>query len=90
SLLWFGLYQKGIYQKQKDSVSVLLRIMIAGLVMAAGLVTFNPALQEWSQLTWLAAALKLFYLIVAGAVLYLFALGLTGLRFRHFQIRMAK
>ena len=89
-LLWFGLYQRGIYQKQKDSVSVLVRIMIAGLAMAVGLVIFNPSLLQWSQLSWLEAALKLFYLIAGGAVLYLFALGVTGLRFRHFQIRTAK
>lgn len=89
-LLWFGLYQKGIYQKQQDSVSVLLRIMLAALVMAAGLVMFNPSLQEWSQLSWIEAAIKLFALIAAGALLYLFALAVTGLRFRHFHIRMPK
>ena len=86
SLLWFGLYKMGIYQRQKDSISVLMRIFMAGLLMAAGLVLFTPSLLEWGQFSFLEAVVKLFSLIAAGAVLYLFALALSGIRFTHFNV----
>ncbi|MGB5446229.1 MAG: murein biosynthesis integral membrane protein MurJ [Psychromonas sp.] len=86
SLLWYGLYKTGVYQKQKDSVSVFIRIIIAGLLMTACLVMLTPSLPAWSQLSLLSSALKLSSLIVAGVVVYLLALALTGLRFKHFKV----
>lgn len=86
SLLWFGLYRSGVYQVQKNSVSVLLRIVFSGLVMAAGLVFFNPTLLEWGQFSLPAAAVKLFALIAAAVLLYLAALFVSGVRLQHFQV----
>ncbi|HEY5715583.1 MAG TPA: murein biosynthesis integral membrane protein MurJ [Psychromonas sp.] len=86
SLLWFGLYKTGVYQRQKESVSVFVRIILSGLLMAAGLSVFNPSLLAWSRLSWAEAAVQLFALIAAAAVVYLFALVLCGLRFSHFKV----
>ena len=85
-LLWSGLYLGGIYQVQKNSVSVLLRILISALVMAAALVVLNPALSEWAGFSLFAAALKLFMLIAVGACVYFIVLFVLGLRFHHFKV----
>lgn len=85
-LLWFGLYRNGVYQVQKDTVSVLTRIGIAGLVMAVGITLFNPTLLEWSQFSLLQAALNLFALIAGAAILYFIVLASIGLRFQHFKV----
>ncbi len=86
SLLWFGLYRSGVYQVQKNSVSVLLRIVISGVVMAAFLAIFNPSLSQWGQFSLFAAALKLFMLIAAAVLVYFTVLLASGLRFHHFKV----
>jgi putative peptidoglycan lipid II flippase len=85
-LLWFGLYRSGVYQVQKNSLSVLLRIVFSGLTMAAGLALFNPSLSEWAQFALFDAALKLFALITAAVIGYFMVLLLIGLRPHHFKV----
>ncbi|WP_019617122.1 murein biosynthesis integral membrane protein MurJ [Psychromonas ossibalaenae] len=86
SLLWLGLYRGGVYQVQKDSVSVLLRIMTAGLLMAAALFIYTPSLLEWTQFSLFEAGVKLFTLIGCAIVLYFTVLGIIGLRFSHLKV----
>jgi putative peptidoglycan lipid II flippase len=88
-LLWSGLYFAGVYQAQRSSVFVLLRILFAALVMAGVLAVFNPALPEWGNLSLSAAALKLFMLIGAGAFIYFVLLFALGLRAEHFKVSEA-
>ena len=86
SLLWFGLYKQGVYQVQKETLSVLLRIIIAGLIMAGGLLIYTPQLTVWAQYSLLEAALTLFVLISCAVALYFAVLGITGLRLTHFKV----
>ena len=85
-LLWFGLYSGGVYKVQKESASVLLRIILSALVMAVVLVVFNPTLSEWGDFSLFTAVLKLFMLISSGAAVYFVVLFVLGLRFRHFKV----
>jgi putative peptidoglycan lipid II flippase len=86
SMLWFGLYKQGVYQKQTSTVSVLLRIMISGLVMASAMLYLNPTLAEWTTFSLFEAGYKLFSLIMIAIACYFICAGLLGLRVRHFKI----
>ncbi|AGH80352.1 integral membrane protein MviN [Psychromonas sp. CNPT3] len=85
-LLWFGLYQRGVYKKQADTVFVLLRVVIAALLMGGTIFYFNPLLLEWSQYSQFEATYKLALFIISGGAVYLFCALLLGLRVRHFKI----
>ena len=86
SLLWFGLYRSGVYKVQLHSLSVLIRIMISGLVMAAGLWWLAPELSVWVELTLFDAILYLGALILGGAFVYLISNIVLGLRLHHFKV----
>lgn len=86
AMLWFGLYKKGIYQQQEETVSILLRIVFSGLLMVVTMLYLNPTLQQWVEFSLLESAYKLFALIMVGIVSYFLAAGLTGLRVRHFKM----
>ena len=85
-LLWSGLYFGGVYQVQKDSVSVLLRMLFSALVMAAALTFFTPALSQWADFSVFAAAIELFVLIAAAVFVYFAVLFVLGVRFHHFKV----
>lgn len=89
-LLWFGLYRGGVYQQQEETVSVLLRIVIAGLLMAALVLYINPELAQWTQFTLFESAYRLFALIALAVISYLLAAGFMGLRIRHFKVMPEK
>jgi putative peptidoglycan lipid II flippase len=86
SLLWFGLYKRGVYKRQKNTYSVLLRIVFAGVIMGGSLLIFTPYLTIWIQLPLYLAVLKLIKIIVVAVVVYFTALGLTGVRLSHFKV----
>jgi putative peptidoglycan lipid II flippase len=86
SLLFWGLRSGGVFQVQKNSFSVLLRIAVAAVIMALSLVFFSPSLMVWGELSLIASATKLFVLIVGGASIYFVALLLLGLRVHHFKV----
>ena len=85
-LLWFGLYKNGVYQFQPQSLSVLIRIIGAGLVMAGGLVYMTPDLSLWAGFGLLEAAIYLFSLIAGGVFVYLLSNFVFGLRLHHFKV----
>ncbi len=86
ALLFSGLYAAGVYQVQKNSVSVLLRMLFSALLMAAFLSFFSPSLSLWAGFSLLAAATKLF-IFIAGAVCVYFALLFAfGLRLQDFKV----
>jgi len=85
-LLWFGLYKQGVYQKQKDTISVLIRIVISGLVMAGAMLYLNPTLAQWANFSMFESAYKLVALIALGIGCYFICAALIGLRVRHFKI----
>jgi len=85
-LLWFGLYKGGVYQVQKQSVAVLMRIIASGLVMAAALLYMTPSLVMWTGFSLLESAMQLLALIVAGVLIYLVSNFIFGLRLHHFKV----
>jgi len=85
-LLWFGLYKSGVYQRQSQSVAVLLRIILSGSVMAAGLYYMTPNLELWANFSLLYSVLQLTALIIGGAVVYILTNLILGLRLSHFKV----
>jgi len=85
-MLWFGLYKSGAYQVQKDSLSVLVRITLSGLVMTAGLLYMTPDLALWADFSFIKSALYLTSLIVGAVVVYLVSNFIFGLRLHHFKV----
>ncbi|MCP5079492.1 MAG: multidrug transporter MurJ, partial [Psychromonas sp.] len=86
AMLWFGLYKQGVYQKQTETIPVLIRIVISGLVMAGAMLYLNPTLEQWATFSLFESAYKLFALIATGITSYFICAALIGLRIRHFKI----
>lgn len=86
SLLWFGLYKRGVYQFQKETLSVLSRIAIAGLIMAAGLLIYSPKLTVWAQYSLFEASFSLLVIISSAVLLYFSVLAVIGVRLTHFKV----
>ncbi|WP_028867310.1 murein biosynthesis integral membrane protein MurJ [Psychromonas arctica] len=85
-LLWFGLYKAGVYQFQKQSVAVLVRIVCSGLVMAGTLLLFSPNLTTWTEFSLIEASIQLFALIIGSVFVYFATNLLLGLRLHHFKV----
>ncbi len=85
-LLWFGLYRSGVYKIQKESISVYLRIIFSGILMAVALALFTPTLQEWAQFSLFKSALTLLLLIAGAVITYFIMLLLSGIRVHHFKV----
>jgi len=85
-LLWFGLYRSGVYQLQKQSLAVLVRIVCSGLVMAGTLFLFSPNLTTWAEFSLIEASVQLFVLIIGSVFVYFAANLLLGLRLHHFKV----
>lgn len=85
-MLWVGLYKQGVYQVQKETISVLIRIVFSGLVMAIAMLYFNPDLTQWGEFSFFESTYKLFVLIAGGVITYFVCASIIGLRIRHFKI----
>jgi putative peptidoglycan lipid II flippase len=81
--LYRGLRREGIYQPEAGWSDFLPRVTIANLIMAAFLMGFSGEPGEWLSHDGLARATRLAGLVVGGAGLYLAALWLLGLRWKH-------
>lgn len=82
--LGVGLYRRGSYRPQPGWPAFLARVLVAGSVLAAGLVWAAHALDwvalqatPWHRLGWLAAA------VAAAVVVYFGVLAACGMRPRH-------
>ena len=85
-LLWFGLYKGGIYQFQKQSLAVFMRIICSGLVMAGLLWFMTPELSIWADIDLFHAIVYLVGLIAGGGLVYLISNVILGLRLHHFKV----
>ena len=85
-LLWFGLYRDGVYQLQKESVFILIKIILSGVIMAFVLKVLLPDLTLWANFGLLEAAIKLFAYIILGVAVYLTSNFILGLRLHHFKV----
>lgn len=86
AMLWFGLYRGGVYQLQKNSISVFVRIICSGLLMAVVLFMMTPTLAIWAEYSLLTSAMTLFSLIFGAAMVYFLCNFIFGLRIHHFKV----
>lgn len=82
-LLWFGLKRAGVYRSQPGWREFLLRLGFANGIMTLVLWYGPGELADWLTLTGMARAGRLISWILVGLGVYLAALGLSGLRWRH-------
>jgi putative peptidoglycan lipid II flippase len=79
-LLYYHLRKKDIYQAQKGTGLITLRVLLAGLTMGAVLYYASPVAPTWYGWSALERALHLFGLIGLGAITYFATLLVLGLR----------
>lgn len=86
-LLYWGLYQTGVYRPQAGMYRVLVQVLAAALLMAITLLYLLPDITLWQQWGWVTRCWQVFWLCAAGVLAYLLALLLLGLRPRQFRVR---
>ena len=89
SLLYRGLRKSGVYAPGDGWGWLASRVAVANLIMAAVLWQLSGHLADWLAASWFDRALWLSGCVVAGGVVYLAALWLSGLRPRHLTMRPA-
>ncbi len=88
-LLYVGLRKLGVFRLSRQSVTILLRQLLAGIVMALVLMQISPAISAWAAFDFLTRCYWLFGLVVVAMLVYLFGLLLLGIRPGHFRIQEA-
>jgi len=83
-LLYRGLKVLGIYQLSKQTKLVIIRLILAALAMAAVINYLSPSFDAWLELSFAQQALKLTWLILAGAATYFVSCVVMGIRLPHF------
>ncbi len=84
-LLYRGLNRQGVFSLSRTSLGLIARMALAGAAMAALLLWLCPEQAQWLSWSLLERISHLFGLIGLGAVTYLLALGLLGIRPRHLK-----
>ncbi|WP_417291732.1 murein biosynthesis integral membrane protein MurJ [Corallincola platygyrae] len=80
ALLYRGLSKQGVFRISKESISVLVRMLGAAVVMAAVIGLLKPQEAQWIAYEFSMRVTVLAGLILAGGVTYLSALLLLGIR----------
>lgn len=82
SLLYRGLHLAGVYQISRETITYMLRILVAGGSLVIFLNYFSPAMSVW--LTWSLSyrALMLFGLMIGAAAIYILAALVCGIRLK--------
>ncbi|MGF1685586.1 murein biosynthesis integral membrane protein MurJ [Photobacterium japonica] len=84
-LLYRGLHIGGVYRISKATLAFVGRLVVAGVVMVATLLQALPAMNEWLAWSFLHRAAWLAGLIGIGAMVYLIAVLVLGIRPRHLR-----
>ncbi len=83
-LLW-GLRKAGVYVPSAGWRLFILRLVAACAVMAALIYLLNVPSAEWFAWGWKKRVLEMSILVVAGIVVFFAALGIFGMRPKHFR-----
>lgn len=86
ALLYRGLHLANVYQVHRPCWWFLLRLAIAGVVMVATLSYFMPEILVWSEWGQFTRTWNLVLLIGLGAISYLMALMLLGVRAKDLKV----
>lgn len=89
AMLFFFMRRQGIYKAQPAWAMFLFKLVVALLLMGAGLWWASGLDSEWLALGTIAKCLRLSWLVGLGMALYFAALWLMGFRLRDFSRRMA-
>ncbi|WP_060583718.1 murein biosynthesis integral membrane protein MurJ [Aeromonas schubertii] len=84
-LLYLGLRKGGIYSISRETWFFLLRLVVAGGLMAALLAWLSPDLTQWGAWSMLKATLELTKLLLLGGAVYGAVLLASGIRPRHLK-----
>ena len=88
-LLYRGLRKNGQLARLPGWLVFLLRVAVAGALMAAFLVWLSPPLNWWLEASVVDRVIRLLLLIGGGATLYFAALFVSGLRPAHLKLDAA-
>ncbi|PSW19049.1 murein biosynthesis integral membrane protein MurJ [Photobacterium sanctipauli] len=84
-LLYRGLHRGGIYRISKETLRFVAKLALAGAAMVGGLLAVLPAMAQWLEWTLVMRVIWLAGLIGAGALVYLVAVVVLGVRPRHLR-----
>lgn len=83
--LYVLLHKQGVYQLSKATVTIILKVFIASLCMAAVVRYMSPTIEHWQVASLMQNVVQLSWLIGMAAATFL--LGLFVLRIRLYDIR---
>ncbi len=84
-LLYRGLRISNVYRPGRGWLPLCIRVLIANLVMIAFLVPLAGELASWIEQGWRVRVLRLGGCVLGGALVYMLALLVTGLRPVHLR-----
>ncbi len=85
-LLYRGLRKAGVYQPESGWMKVLIKVAIAGSLMALTLWIYVPELPQWIQWSGLERTVQLGKWISIGGAIYVGTLFLLGVRWRDLNL----
>ncbi|QIZ75496.1 murein biosynthesis integral membrane protein MurJ [Ferrimonas lipolytica] len=84
-LLYRGLVKQQVYQVSHHSLSLIAKMMVAGVIMAATVAYASPAEAQWLAWDFAERAMWLFTYIALGGATYVLSLLVMGIRPRHLR-----
>jgi len=86
ALLYRGLHRANVYRISRTTLLFVLRLALAGAVMAAALLWVLPVMSQWLAWSLSYRVLWLAGLIVFGAIAYLVTVLVLGIRLHHLKV----
>ena len=86
-LLWRGLRREGAWKSQPGWLKFIAQLLFANALLAATILWLGAPVSDWLSAGGYIRAVDMAVLVVVGAGVYFAALGLTGVRVRHFRQR---
>ena len=83
-LLYRGLNKLGVYRLSKQTVSVIVRLIIAASAMAGVIYSLSPSFEQWLLLSFSMQVGQLLILILGGMATYIVSILVLGIRLKHF------
>jgi len=86
ALLYRGLHRANVYRISRTTLLFVLRLALAGAVMAAALLWVLPVMSQWLAWSLSYRVLWLAGLIAFGAIAYLVTVLVLGVRLHHLKV----
>jgi putative peptidoglycan lipid II flippase len=79
-LLYYKLRQIGVYRGSKETLGLVIKVLISAAIMLAAVITLKPAIADWVAFELSAKIFELTKLIVIAGVIYGVSLIALGIR----------